>query len=107
MMRGSTELFEAVYNSGLIEVVGGHLNLNAVTHRETDEAFSHFTGDVGQDNVFIVEFDAEQGARQHRVDAALEFDRFFSDRLLHAGEIGVPLYGSEFCPGWGAKSILI
>jgi hypothetical protein len=86
-MRGSNVLFETVDNPGLVKVVRGHLDLHAITDGESDEALSHFARDVGQDDVFVVEFNAEQGTGQHRVNASLEFERFFSDcLLLHAGK---------------------
>jgi hypothetical protein len=86
-MRGSTVLFEAIDNPGLVEVVRGHLDLDSITDGESDEALSHFARDVGQNDVFVVEFNSEQGAGQHGVDASLEFERFFSDcLLLHAGK---------------------
>jgi hypothetical protein len=87
MMRGSTVLFEAIDNPGLVEVVRGHLDFDAITYSEANETLSHFARDMGQNDVLVVEFNAEKGAGQHRVDASLEFEGFFSDcLLLHAGK---------------------
>lgn len=50
-------------DAGFVEVVGGHLDIDAVAHADADEVFAHLAGDVGEDFVFIGKGDTEHGAR--------------------------------------------
>lgn len=68
---------QAPRDARLVEVIGGHLHLDAVADGEADPAFAHFAADGGEDFVFIVEFDAEHGAWEDGGDAAFDFDGFF------------------------------
>ena len=65
---------EAVDDARLGEVVGRHFELHAVTIGEADETLAHLAGDVGQDAVFVCEFDAEHGPGEHGGDFAFGFN---------------------------------
>ncbi len=71
-------LLQAPNDAGFVQVVGGHLHLHTITDGEADPAFAHFPGDGGEDEVFVLQLDAEHGSRQDGVDDAFNFDwRFF------------------------------
>lgn len=61
----------------LAQIVGRHLDVDAVAHADADEVLAHLSGDVGQDFVAVGECDAEHGARQDLRDRARYFDWFF------------------------------
>ena len=61
----------------LVQIVGRHFHFHTVTDDEADEAFAHFAGDSGEDQVFISEFDPEHRAGEHGQDTAFHLDVFF------------------------------
>lgn len=76
-------LFEPPDNAGLVQIVGGHLHFHAVANSEADPALAHFSGDDGQDEMFIVQLDAEHGSGQHSLNDAFNFDgHFFHEQVL-------------------------
>ena len=71
-------LFQPPDDPGFVQIVGGHFHFNSVADCEPDPAFAHLPGDGGEDEVFVVQFDAEHGARQNGMDDSFDFDgRFF------------------------------
>ena len=64
-------------DAGFVEVVGGHFHLHTVANGEADEAFAHLAADGGEDEVLVVEFDAEHGSGQDDFHATFDFDVFF------------------------------
>lgn len=65
-----------------VEIVRGHLHLDAVADRQPDPALAHLSADGGKDEVFVVEFHPEHRARKHGLDAPFHFNMFFFHRLL-------------------------
>ncbi len=75
-------LFQAPDDAGFVQVVGRHLHLDAVTGGEADPAFAHFAGDGGEDEVLVVEFDAEHGPGQNGIHYTFDFDMLFFHVIL-------------------------
>ena len=59
-----------VDDAGLVQVVGGHFDVDLVADADADEILPHFAGDVGQDFMTIRQRDPEHGAGQHLRDIA-------------------------------------
>ena len=68
----------------LVQVVGRHFHFHAVADGQAHPAFAHLATDGRQDNVLVVQFDAEHRAGQNRLDTAFDFDVFFFDRCVHS-----------------------
>jgi hypothetical protein len=80
--RGLEALFQTPDDAGFVQIIRGHLHFDAVTNSEADPALAHLAGDDGEDEVFVVQFDAEHGSGQHGVNDAFNFDgRFFHGRV--------------------------
>ncbi len=75
-------LFQAPDDAGFVQVVGGHLHLYAVAGGEADPPFAHFARDGSEDEVFVVQFDAEHGPGQNGVHYAFDFDVLFFHVIL-------------------------
>lgn len=75
--RGCVSASETINDAGLVRVVRGHLDFDAVTDDEADEAFAHFAGNMGEHFVGVREFYPEHGASQNGGDGAFEFDGGF------------------------------
>ena len=69
---------QAPSDAGFVQVVRRHFHFHAIAGGESDPAFAHFAADGGEHHVFIVEFHAEHGSGQYGVNAAFDFDMFFS-----------------------------
>jgi hypothetical protein len=69
-------LSQAVNDAAFVEIVGGHLEFDAVAIGEADEALAHLAGDVREDLVFVGEFDAEHGSCEDGGDFAFGFNKF-------------------------------
>ena len=61
-------------NTPFVQIVRGHFHFHAVANRESDPAFAHFSGDGGQDEVLVIQFDAEHGSGQDRKHYSLDFN---------------------------------
>ena len=68
----------------LREVVGGHLDGDAVTAEHPDMRFLHSARGISQDLMPVVEPDTKSAVRKHIEDIALKLDQFF---LVHAGPL--------------------
>lgn len=64
-------------DAGLAEIVGGHLDVDAVADADTDEVLAHLAGDVGEDFVAVGQVDTEHGPGQDLRDDARQFNWFF------------------------------
>ena len=51
------------HNTRFVQIVGGHFHFDAVAGGEPDPSFAHFSRDGRQNEVLVVEFDAEHGSR--------------------------------------------
>jgi hypothetical protein len=60
-----------------MHIVGGHLHLDAITHRQAHPPFAHFAANGSEHEMFVVEFDAKHGAGQNRGNTAFDFNVFF------------------------------
>ena len=84
--NGRGKLFQPPGDARLVEVVGRHFHFDAVANGEAHPAFAHFAADGGEDDVLVVQFDAEHGSGQNRLDTAFYFNVFFFGRGSHADE---------------------
>ena len=75
--RETKTLTQAVDNARFVEVIGGHLNFDAVSNRQADEPLAHLTRDVSQDNVLVCKFHPKHGAGQYSLHCAFQFYMFF------------------------------
>src|SRR5258706_11815479 len=73
--RGAVQVAEADAAAG--DVVGGHLQADAVARDDADAALAHLAARVGEHLGAIGELDAELGIRQHLFDGAFHLDHFF------------------------------
>ena len=64
-------------DAGFVEIVGGHFHLHTVAHGEADEALAHLPANCGEDEMLVVEFDAEHRAREDDLHTAFDFNVFF------------------------------
>src|SRR5579862_7656258 len=67
------------------EVVGSHLDRDAVADHAADAVLAHLARGVDQDHVLAVELHAELPPGEDLIDHAFEFERFF---LGHAAPYG-------------------
>lgn len=68
---------EPVCNTTTGEVVGSQFHLNFVARKNTDVVHPHFSGDMRQYLVAVLEFHAKHSVRQGFKNRALEHDRIF------------------------------
>src|SRR6516164_10111497 len=69
---------QAPNDARFVQIVGRHFHFDAVANGESNPAFAHFAADGRQNEVLVVELDAEHGARQDGLDDSFDFDwRFF------------------------------
>ena len=54
-----------VNDARLVQVVGGHFNIDLVTNADTDEILPHFAGNMGQNFMAIRQRHPEHGAGEH------------------------------------------
>src|SRR4051794_30398997 len=64
----------AVDDPRAVEVVGRELHAHAVAGKDADAEAPHLAGDVAEDEVSVVELDAEHRVRERLHDLALELD---------------------------------
>ena len=72
-----SEALLAKGNATLGQVIGRQLNLYLVTGEDADVVLAHLAGDMGRDNVTIVELDAEHGVGQGVDHRAIHLYLFF------------------------------
>ena len=66
-----------VGNPTLAEIIGGQLDSNFVTAKDTDIVFSHLAGDVCNNHMSILQLYPKLGIRQVFKNRAFHFDMFF------------------------------
>ena len=77
------KLLQPPNDSRFVQVVRGHLHFDTIANGEAHPALAHFAGDGGEDEVFVVEFDAEHGPGQDGMDHTFDFNgRFFHKAVL-------------------------
>ncbi len=69
---------QAIRNPSFAQIVRRHLQPHTITHRQADEVLAHFTGEVSQDFVLVIQLYAEHGARQNRRNGSFQFDRLLA-----------------------------
>jgi len=79
-------LLEPPDNARFIEVVRGHLHPDTIADCQAHPTFAHFAGDGRQDEVFIVQFDAEHSPRQNGMDDTFDGDRHFFHKAVRGGQ---------------------
>jgi len=68
---------QAPGDAAFAQIVGRHFHLDAVADSQANPALAHFSADGGEDEVFVVEFNAEHRASQHGLHLSDYFDVFF------------------------------
>ena len=66
-----------INNTGLVCIVGRHLESDAVADGKADETFTHSARNMCKNEVLIGESNTEHRAGQHGHDCSFQFDRFF------------------------------
>ena len=69
-------------NARFVQIVRGHFHFDAVANGESSPAFAQFAGDGRQDEVLVVELDAEHGTGQDGLDDSFDFDWRFLHRAV-------------------------
>lgn len=67
----------AEIDPALVEVVGRHLDRDAIAGEGTDAMLAHFPGGVGEDFVVVIQPDAKVPVGQHLGDRSVEFEQLF------------------------------
>jgi hypothetical protein len=67
-----------VDDAASIEVVGGHLDADAVSGEHANAEAAHLAREVREDGVPVLELDAEHGVRQRFDDFTVERDLLFN-----------------------------
>jgi hypothetical protein len=83
----ATGLLVSVGDPASAEVVRGEFHLNLVARQNSDVVHPHFSGDVGQHLVAIIEFDPKHRVRERFDNRSFEDDRVFL-RLRQGGLLG-------------------
>jgi hypothetical protein len=66
----------------LVQIVGRHLHLDAVSDGEADPPLAHFAADGGEHQMFVVQLDTKHRTGQHSGDTAFDFNMLFSHALI-------------------------
>ena len=75
--RVAIPLPQTINNPSLVQIVGGHLDLDPVSDGQPDESVSHLAGNVRQDNVPVIKFHSEHGSSQNGLNLSFQFDMIF------------------------------
>ena len=70
-------LFHPERDAALAQVIGRHLHLDPVTGQDADIEFAHLPGNMGGDNVVIVQLHAEHGVRKGFQNHPFQFNLLF------------------------------
>jgi len=71
------ELTEPVSDARFGQVIRRHLQAHAVADGQAHEMAPHFSGDVGQHLVLVVQDDAEHGSGQNGLNRSFQFNGLF------------------------------
>ena len=77
MGMGSASVTQPPGNASFIEVVGRHLHLHAIPHRQPHPTLAHLATDGGEHDMLVGQFNAEHGAREHSFHTAFNLDMLF------------------------------
>jgi len=81
---------ESIGDTTTGEVVGGEFNLDFVAGKNSDVMHTHFSRDMREDLMTVLEHNAKHRVRQRLGDSTLEHDRIFllfsQKRLLKDGQ---------------------
>lgn len=64
-------------DASAIQVIGGHLDDDAITDQGADAVLLHLARRIGEDFVLIIQSDPEPALRQQFGDDTVELDQFF------------------------------
>ena len=67
----------SIGDASLVQIVGGHFDIDLVADADADEIFPHFAGDMRQNLMPVWQRDPEHGAGQHLRHAAGQFNWLF------------------------------
>ena len=76
-MRRKPLLTQAPGDAGLVQVVGGHLHLHSIPHRQPHPTFAHLATDGGEHEMLIGQFHTEHGAWKHTLNATFNLNMLF------------------------------
>jgi hypothetical protein len=68
--------------AALGQVVGREFHFDPIARKNLDAVTPQTSGDMGEDNVAVIEFDGERGARKDLLDRSEDLDRRFLRILL-------------------------
>src|SRR5215469_7223775 len=88
--RRSALVLVAENDAPLGEIIGRHLDGDAVAGKHADARLLHAAGGIGKRLVVIVEFHAKPRVRQHLDDDTVELDQAFLAHALAPDEKGRP-----------------
>jgi hypothetical protein len=83
---GSATVY-AENDARFLRIVGRHLDANPVSGDKTNETFPHFSGNVGENEVPILQLNPKHGAGEHGVNGSFKFYGFVVV-ILHTGLCG-------------------
>ena len=81
-------LTEPVNDAGFVDIVGGHLQFNAVANGQANKTFAHFSGNMREHVMFVRERNAKHGAGKDGGNYSFNLDRFFG--IHHNARPGEP-----------------
>jgi hypothetical protein len=73
----TTLLLESIRDATLGEIVRRHLDQNLVPGKHANAILAHASGGVGDDFMFVFEFDPESGVRKQFRHDPRKFQKFF------------------------------
>ena len=83
-LDSNRRLAETVDDSGLVHIVGRHLQLHTIARRQPDETLAHLSGNVREHGVIVRQLHAEHRSREHGCDLAFQFNCLFRIHSLIA-----------------------
>jgi hypothetical protein len=69
-------------DASLAEIIGRHLDVDAIADADADEILAHFARNMGQHFVPVGQRDTKHGSRQHLCHNARQFDWFFFSQAI-------------------------
>jgi hypothetical protein len=100
----SKNLSEAIHDPRLIEVIGRHFQLHAIPVGQTDEAFAHLAGNVGEYAMLVAEFNAEHSSGEHGSDFAFGFDYVINCHRINTAAPRGPVRGERRASSQGKQA---
>jgi hypothetical protein len=72
--RGIFALAQSINDARLLQIVGRHLELDAITGRKANESLAHFSGYMCKHQMLIREFNAEHCSGKYTDDFTFGYD---------------------------------